>query len=56
VVSDGLFQPDAEGRGGFHEAVGLPQNRIAQVQEQVRRRVLRAFVRHARRGERVRSG
>ncbi len=45
VVIDGLFQPDADGRVCFHEAVGLTQKHIAQVQEQVRRRVLRVFVR-----------
>jgi hypothetical protein len=44
AVIDGVFQPDAEGRLCFHEAAGLTQERIAKVQEQVRRRVLRAFV------------
>jgi len=43
-VIDGVFQPDAEGRLCFHEAVGLTPERIAKVQEQVRRRVLRACV------------
>jgi hypothetical protein len=43
AVIDGVFEPDAEGRLGFHAALGLPQERIAKVQEQVRRRVLRAF-------------
>jgi hypothetical protein len=45
AVIDGVFQPDAEGRLGFHEAVGLTPERIAKGQEQVRRRVRRAFVR-----------
>ncbi len=42
---DGVFQPDADGRLGCHEAVGLTPERVAKVQEQVRRRVLQAFVR-----------
>jgi hypothetical protein len=44
-VIDGVLQPDAEGRLSFHEAVGLTQECIAKVQEQVRCRVLQAFVR-----------
>jgi hypothetical protein len=44
-VIDGVFQPDVEGRLCFYPALGLTQERIAKVQEQVRRRVLRAFVR-----------
>jgi hypothetical protein len=45
AVIDGVFEPDAEGRLCFHEALGLTPERIAKVQEQVRPRVLRAFVR-----------
>ena len=45
MVIDGLFQSDAEGRLCFYPALGLTQERIAQVQEQVRCRVLRVFVR-----------
>ncbi len=41
AVIDGVFQPDAEGWLCFHAAVGLTQERIAKVQEQVRRRVRR---------------
>jgi hypothetical protein len=44
AVIEGVFQPDADGRLGFREAVGLTRERMAKVQEQVRRGVLRAFV------------
>jgi hypothetical protein len=44
-VIDGVFQPDVEGRLCFYPALRLTQERIAQVQERVRRRVLRVFVR-----------
>jgi Transposase zinc-binding domain/Putative transposase len=43
AVIDGVCQPDAAGRLGFHEALGLTPERIAKVQEQVRRRVLRGL-------------
>jgi DNA-directed RNA polymerase subunit RPC12/RpoP len=44
-VIDGVFQPDVEGRLRVYPALGLTQERIAKAQEQVRCRVLRAFVR-----------
>jgi DNA-directed RNA polymerase subunit RPC12/RpoP len=40
AVIDGVFPSDAEGRLCFHEAVGLTPERIANVQAQVRQRVL----------------
>jgi hypothetical protein len=45
AVIDGVCPPDAEGRRGFHEAVGLTPERIAKGPAQGRRRVRRAFVR-----------
>jgi Transposase zinc-binding domain/Putative transposase len=35
AVIDGVFQPGTDGRLGFHEAVGLTEEQIAKVQEQV---------------------
>ena len=45
VVIDGVFAPAAAGGVIFHAAAGLDANAIAQVQAQVRRRLLRAVVR-----------
>jgi hypothetical protein len=44
-VLDGLFEADSDGRVKFREAVGLAAQEMAAVQAQVRRRVLRWFVR-----------
>ncbi len=40
---EGLYEAEAE-RVRFHEAAGLSEAAIGQVQERVRRRVLKAFV------------
>jgi hypothetical protein len=45
VVIDGVFDATATGGVVFHAATGLEANAIAQVQAQVRRRLLRVFVR-----------
>ena len=45
MVIDGVFAPAAAGGVIFHAAAGLDANAIAQVQAQVRRRMLRAVVR-----------
>jgi Putative transposase/Transposase zinc-binding domain len=45
VVIDGVFAPAPAGGVVFHAAAGLDENAIAQVQAQVRRRLLRVFVR-----------
>lgn len=45
VVIDGVFEPEPAGGVIFRAATGLDANAIAQVQEQVRRRLLRTFVR-----------
>jgi hypothetical protein len=45
IVIDGVFDAAAAGRVVFHAATGVDANAIAQVQAQVRRRLLRVFVR-----------
>jgi hypothetical protein len=45
VVIDGVFEPEPAGGVIFRAATGLAANAIAQVHEQVRRRLLRSFVR-----------
>ena len=45
VVIDGVFDSSTAGRAIFHAATGLDVNAIAQVQAQVRQRLLRLFVR-----------
>ena len=45
VVLDGVFDATATGRVVFHAATGLETNAIAQVQAQVRRRLLHVFAR-----------
>jgi hypothetical protein len=45
VVSDGVLEPAPADASVFHAAAGLEANAIAEVQAQVRWRLLRAFVR-----------
>jgi hypothetical protein len=44
VVIDGVFEPALAGGVIFRAATELDENAIAQVQERVRRRLLRTFV------------
>ncbi len=46
-VIDGVFERDADRHVHFHEVQALTEAEIAAVQETVRRRVLKLFVRHA---------
>ena len=50
VVIDGVFDAAAVREAIFRAATGLEANAIAQVQAQVRRRLLRVFVRRGLRG------
>ena len=47
VVIDGLFDATPTGGVVFHAAIGLDATAIARVQESVRQRLLRVFVRRS---------
>lgn len=45
IVSDGVFEADAEGGAAFHPASGLDAPAVGEVQTAVRRRLLRSALR-----------